>query len=188
MADLQDGSRVPTAKENFGFTDGISDPAFAGQYEPAEEAVARWSAGASASRTATSWAPLATGEFILGHASEAQELPPSAAPWSFMRNGTFMVYRKLHQNIGSLHQPISTQQAALLHAGRPRPVSEEAAETIMAKMVGRWRSGIPLAVAPTYKDGRRRSRKQWADIPALQAEGRPRRAPRTRRGSPPMSD
>ncbi len=166
MAELGDGRRVPTAKENFGFTDGIADPAFAGQYEPAQESEA--AVGGGKLNADGRWAALATGEFILGHAGEAQELPPTAPPWSFMRNGTFMVYRKLHQNIGSFGSYIDSQ-AALLRRVNPALSDEGAKATIKAKMVGRWPSGIPLAVAPTY-DHARKIEADWADIPALQAK------------------
>jgi Dyp-type peroxidase family len=170
MADLPDGRRVPTALENFRFTDGISDPAFAGQYEPAEEAEAVIGGGKMMSGS-NGWAPLATGEFILGHESEAQELPPSAVPYGFLRNGTFMVYRKLHQNLATFKTYIA-KQAAMLRGIDPS-FSEEGAEwTVKAKMVGRWPSGIPLAAAPTYKAAKE-IEAQWADIPVLRLKPSP---------------
>ena len=169
MASLPDGRRVATAKEHFGFTDGIGDPTFAGQYEPEAEALAVIGGGKILPKN-EGWAPLATGEFILGHASEAQELPPSAAPWSFMRNGTFMAYRKLHQNIARF-QDYVTQQAERFPRDASVPTQEAAHQTILAKMVGRWPSGIPLAAAPTYDDAVRLEQ-QWADIPALNLKPR----------------
>ena len=48
------------------------------------------------------WAPLATGELLLGYADEAGELPVAPVPHLLASNGTFMVYRKLHQNVGTL--------------------------------------------------------------------------------------
>jgi len=83
------------------------------------------------------WAPLATAKFILGHFNEAQEIPPSAPPWSFMRSGTFMAYRKLHQNIVSF-KDYATQQASLYRKVMGSKCDEEAKETVLAKMVGRW--------------------------------------------------
>ena len=166
MKDAGDGRMVPTAKENFGFTDGIADPAFAGQYQPREEAEESIGGGKLAGEHG--WAPLATGEFVLGHAGEAQELPPTTAPWSFMRNGTFMVYRKLHQNIGSFTDYVK-QQAALLARVDPDLRDDAANQTVRAKMVGRWPSGIPLAVAATYDEALKLER-EWSDIPALQAK------------------
>ena len=48
---------------------------------------------------AGNWRPLATGEFLLGYPDEAQEIAGAAMPLDFSRNGTFMAYRKLHQNV-----------------------------------------------------------------------------------------
>jgi Dyp-type peroxidase family len=167
---------VPTARENFRFTDGIADPAFAGQYEPSEEAEA--AVGCGKLLDDGRWAPLATGEFILGHACEAQELPPTTVPWSFMRNGTFMVYRKLHQNVGTFKNYIA-DQAAILRRIDPS-FSEEGAEwTVKGKMVGRWPSGIPLAIAPTYKEAKE-IELRWADIPALRVKADPTAADKAR--------
>jgi Dyp-type peroxidase family len=177
MQQLPDGRWVPTAKENFGFTDGISDPAFSGQYEPVAEAEAVIGGGKLAPGQ-HGWAPIATGEFILGHASEAQELQPTAQPWSFMRNGTFMVYRKLHQNVGTFGG-YTDAQAKLLRQMNPNLSDDAAKETILAKIVGRWPSGIPLAVAPTYEDAKK-VEQDWADIPALYAKAQPTLAEKAR--------
>ena len=48
--------------------------------------------------------PLATGELLLGYADEAGELPVAPVPHILAANGTFMVYRKLHQNVGTFRQ------------------------------------------------------------------------------------
>jgi Dyp-type peroxidase family len=170
MAKMKDGRTIPTAKEHFGFTDGIADPAFAGQYEAKDEAEAV-RGGGKVRPGNKGWAPLATGEFILGHASEAQELPPTAPPWSLMRNGTFMVYRKLHQNVASFND-YADRQASLFQQTGAAASHEEAKATILAKMVGRWRNGIPLAIAPTYGEAKALGEK-WADIPAIQTKKEP---------------
>jgi Dyp-type peroxidase family len=159
--------KAPTAKEHFGFTDAIGDPVFAGQFEPSVEASEVIGSGKLVS--GDSWAPLATGEFILGHASESQELTPMAPPWSFMRNGTFMVYRKLHQNVASFANYV-TQQAEIYQRAAAMQSAAEAEVTIRAKIVGRWPDGIPLAVAPDYQASKDLADK-WSDIPALQLKG-----------------
>jgi Dyp-type peroxidase family len=162
------GQRAPTAKEHFGFTDGIGDPVFTGQFEPAIEASEVIGNGKVVPGD-KGWAPLATGEFILGHASESQELTPTAPPWSFMRNGTFMAYRKLHQNVASFRD-YAKQQANLYQRTAAMESEAEAEATIRAKIVGRWSNGIPLAVAPTFQASRELAAK-WSDIPALQLKG-----------------
>jgi deferrochelatase/peroxidase EfeB len=47
-------------------------------------------------------------------------------------------------------------------------------------MVGRWRSGVPLAAAPTYRDAQR-IEAEWADIPAIQLKGAGRTPQESRR-------
>ncbi|WP_240804360.1 hypothetical protein [Qingshengfaniella alkalisoli] len=94
------------------------------------------------------WQPLATGEFILGYPDESQELPPTAMPPNLMHNGSFMVYRKLHQNVGSFHAVVNQeaeQYAKVMGIDPP-----EAIETLRAKMIGRWSDGIPLSTVPDF--------------------------------------
>lgn len=141
---LPDGRRVPTPLEHFGFTDGIGDPVFEGQLDPAEERERVIGRGKWMGRK-TGWQPLATGEFVLGHPDEAQELPPTAPPASFMRNGTFMAYRKLHQNVGTWRDYFARQAPQVARAmGLPE---DRAGVWLAAKVVGRWPDGIPLARA-----------------------------------------
>jgi Dyp-type peroxidase family len=85
------------------------------------------------------WLPLATGEFILGHLDEAREYPAAPDPFLLSHNGSFMVYRKLHQNIGSFNAYLDKEGAAY-------PGDRE---LLAAKFVGRWRdNGAPLTDAP----------------------------------------
>jgi Dyp-type peroxidase family len=163
------GRKVPTAEEHFGFTDAIADPVFTGQFEPAIEASKVVGNGKAVPGKKSSWAPLATGEFILGHVSEAQELTRTTPPWSFMRNGTFMVYRKLHQNVASFRDYVK-QQAKVYERTAAMESGAAAEATLRAKMVGRWSNGIPLAVAPTFQASLELAAK-WSDIPALQLKG-----------------
>jgi Dyp-type peroxidase family len=165
MAEIAPGKKVPTAKEHFGYTDGIGDPVFAGQYEPDREKSDVIGSG-KIKVNDDKWMPLATGEFILGHFNEAQELPPSAPPWSFMRSGTFMAYRKLHQNVASF-AAYATQQASLYRQVIGADSDEAAKETVLAKMAGRWSNGLPLITVPTYQEFKQRSA-EFARIPPIQ--------------------
>lgn len=144
---LKDSKGQPCPKEHFGFTDGISDPVFQGQY-PGGEDLPR-SVGSGATDGEGKWRPLATGEFLLGWPDEAQEIPGSAMPLDFSRNGTFMAYRKLHQDVAGFHAWVDAA-AAELQAVWKLGSFEEARETLLAKMAGRWSDGVPLMVAPDY--------------------------------------
>lgn len=124
----------PTAKEHFGYTDGISDPVFEGVPYDVDRLPGRGKQMPNGQ-----WAPLATGEFILGHIDEAHEYPPAPEPVLLSRNGTYMVYRKLHENVG-------TFEAYLEEHGSKYPGGKE---LLAAKFVGRWRdNGAPLVSAP----------------------------------------
>ena len=146
---LPDGRKIPTRKEHFGFTDGIGDPAFEGQYPPEQMKTRVIGRGKWMSRDA-GWQPIATGEFVLGHPDESQELTPASTPANFMANGSFMVYRKLHENLATFAEVIDGE--AQRFATVMQIPEDEARETLMAKMVGRWSDGVPLSTHPTYAE------------------------------------
>ncbi len=155
-----DGRKIPVAKEHFGYRDGIGDPVFAGQFPKDKEKTRVIGRG---KRMGAKWEPLATGEFLLGHPDESQELPPAAPPPEFMQNGTFMVYRKLHQNVEAHRRCMDAE--AERYARVMGVDLEEARETVGAKTVGRWKDGVPLAHAPTYADWRALQAKKGFDNP-----------------------
>lgn len=151
---------LPTPKEHFGFADGIGDPVFEGQYrtsEMPEKVIGR------GKRVDGRWVPIAAGEFLLGHPDESQELPPAAMPPEFSQNGTFMAYRKLHENVSSFAEVL--QQEAARYAKVMDVSEEEAVETLRAKVCGRWSDGVPLAVVSTYADWRAFRAKNGFDDP-----------------------
>ena len=114
---------------------------------PKHEEQAR-SVGYGATDGDGNWRPLAAGEFLLGWPDEAQEIPGGAMPLDFSRNGTFFAYRKLHQDIDGFKAWVDERRGtapAGLEAGELR---RGAAQTLMAKMAGRWSDGVPLDVAP----------------------------------------
>jgi deferrochelatase/peroxidase EfeB len=133
---------LPTPKEHFGYTDGIGDPYFEGIQDARTRVEGR-----GKQMSDGTWQPLATGEFLHGHIDEAREYPPAAAPILLSRNGTYMVYRKLHQNVASFDALLEREGAA--YPG--------GAELMAAKFVGRWRdNGAPLVNAPNAE-----SKKLW---------------------------
>jgi deferrochelatase/peroxidase EfeB len=142
---LPDGSPVPLPKEHFGYTDALGDPVFEGEFTGrVERADAR---GNGAFDGAGNWRPLATGEFLLGYPDEAQEIAGAAMPLSFSRNGTFMAYRKLHQNVAAFRAFIDTTAAQLAQVWNIP--AADTRELLTAKIAGRWSDGVPLARTPT---------------------------------------
>lgn len=125
----------PTTMEHFGYTDGFGNPDFKGaerQCVPGQGKLA------SDGR----WEALATGEFLLGYADEAGELPVAPIPHLLGRNGTFMVYRKLHQNVATFRNYLEGK-GKLYGGGK---------EKLAAKFVGRWRDGTPIELSPDGPD------------------------------------
>jgi Dyp-type peroxidase family len=132
-ADVSQGK--PTTKEHFGFTDGFGNPDYLGVERRSQP-------GQGKLMPDGTWAPLATGELLLGYADEAGELPVAPVPHLFAANGTFMVYRKLHQNLATFRGYLETQ-AAIYAGGK---------EKLAAKFIGRWRDGTPLELSPEKPD------------------------------------
>jgi Dyp-type peroxidase family len=159
-----DGKISPSPKEHFGFTDAIGDPIFEGQYPGEYEQVV--AVGQGAVDGAGKWRPLATGEFVLGYPDEAQEIAGAAMPLDFSRNGTFLAYRKLHQNVVAFRNFMKETAA---HYGAVAGIEnpDDALETLMAKMAGRWSDGVPLSLAPTAADWKafdRRNLRNYVDF------------------------
>lgn len=145
------GAAIPLPVEHFGFRDAISDPVFDGQYPDGFERT--YAVGNGAVDGAGVWRPLATGEFLLGYPDEAQEIAGAAMPLSFSRNGTFMAYRKLHENVAAFSAFI-TETAAHFGAVFGIDDPDDAAELLKAKMAGRWSDGVPVSLAPTISEWR----------------------------------
>lgn len=131
-----------TAKEHFGYMDGISDPVFEGVPFDTDRVNGR-----GKQMEDGSWAALATGEFLLGHIDEAKEYPPVPNPILLSRNGTYMVYRKLHENVATFESYLDKESEKC--AKNKKGKFAEIKELLAAKFVGRWRdNGAPLVNAP----------------------------------------
>jgi len=137
---VKDG--VPTAKEHFGYTDGISNPFFKGCGADPENVIGGGKPTRSDPATMAGWEPIETGEFILGYRDEAFEYPKAPIPRLLSYNGTFMVFRKLHENVGAFNH-------YLKNTAKDFPGGEEA---LAAKFAGRWRNGAPITLFRTQAD------------------------------------
>jgi Dyp-type peroxidase family len=140
--------------EHFGFKDGISQPGVdsfdvrdnANDDDPSDRL------GQVAGHPGT--AIIAAGEFILGENPEPPPVfPPLREPATldtnklgWMKNGSFQVFRRLEQDVPAFWGQI-TKNAHSLPSDDPM-----LAELLAAKIVGRWRSGTPLDLAPERDD------------------------------------
>ncbi|MDQ8043636.1 MAG: hypothetical protein AAGC46_01285 [Solirubrobacteraceae bacterium] len=128
---------LPGSREHFGFADGFAQPAIEGATDDR-------AAGGGVPLRGGRWRPFAPGEFILGYPDEDTTLDPerrlpSAPTDPLGRNGTYMVWRKLHQDVAAFRDTIST-------AARHFEDGDEA--KLRAKVVGRWENGSPLVTHP----------------------------------------
>ena len=120
----QDCHVLPDEKEAFGFKDGISHPAIEGSGIPGSNPYER---------------ALRAGEFVLGYPNEITDVPSMPQPEILGRNGSYVVFRKLHQRVAAFRRYLKENSS-----------SSQAEELLAAKMMGRWRSGAPLALCPMH--------------------------------------
>jgi Dyp-type peroxidase family len=114
------------AHDHFGYRDRLSQPVIDGSGDVP---------------TPGSGAPLKAGEFILGYPDEFGPGPALPQPEVLSRNGSFMAYRRLEEHVGRFRE-------FLKQHGK----TADEQELIAAKLMGRWRSGAPLTLAPERDD------------------------------------
>jgi len=124
--DLEATPPFDYAHDHFGYRDRMSQPVIEGSGEEP---------------TPGSGAPLKAGEFILGYPDE--DGPPANLPQPeiLSRNGSYMAYRRLQEHVGAFRDFLKK------HGQTP-----EEQELVAAKLMGRWRSGAPLVLAPDKDD------------------------------------
>lgn len=124
--DLQAIPPFTHAHDHFGYRDRLTHPVIEGTGEEP---------------TPGSGAPLKAGEFILGYPDENGAPTNLPQPEILSRNGSFMAYRRLEEHVGKFRD--------FLRANGNTP---EEQELVAAKLMGRWRSGAPLVLAPDKDD------------------------------------
>ncbi len=117
--------------EHFGFRDGISQPFI----DLNLGAPAPGGGTPSSNRT---WSPLAAGEIYLDQPDEDGNHHQLPANELLRRGSTFLVFRKLEQDVAGFRTFLAKQ----------RPESRKAQRKLASQFVGRWQNGTPLVLAP----------------------------------------
>jgi Dyp-type peroxidase family len=154
-ADMRQGDTEP-----FGFRDGISFPYIKGVPTTRSPEVLGL--------------PVNAGEFILGYHNaygqypfsprvprsldprdllpevpRSQMVPGEPRPKDLGRNGTYLVIRKLRQDVAGFWKFVEENSRV---PGKSQEENEANKELLAAKLMGRWKSGAPLALCPLKDD------------------------------------
>jgi len=124
--DLEATPPFEYAHDHFGYRDRLSQPVIEGSGEDP---------------TPGSGAPLKAGEFILGYPDEHGPASNFSQPELLSRNGSYMAYRRMEEHVGAFREFL-----------RRNGQTPEEQELVAAKLMGRWRSGAPLVLAPERDD------------------------------------
>lgn len=157
---LRAGRQPTDNREHFGFVDGVGQPVIAGS----------GSARHQAKRTGHVTV-IPAGEILLGYKNlDSVRAPGPVLPAEFEgydtlpelpreprythrrdlgRNGTYLVFRQLEQDVSGFWQAV-TRRAERLY-----PDDAEGPTRLAAKMVGRWPSGAPLVRHPKSDPARK---------------------------------
>ena len=134
-------SGIGSEGEHFGFADPISQP-------PVEGADAPSYPGDGEPQPDGTWRALKPGEFLLGYEDEAgPDGTQTPEPLELRLNGTYLVFRKLYQDVAAFRRYLATAAKTLYGSD-----DADHQELVAAKMMGRWRSGCPLDLSPDKDD------------------------------------
>ncbi len=150
----RDGANFNGDQVHFGYRDNISQPRFVGIHDPADYPDAQ---------------PLAPlGTVLLGHKTAFEGLFwPVPQPAVLGHNGSFSAFRVLAQDVAGFeayldhaasellahpqgHELLAPDSAWVARSGLTR--HNALREVLAAKMCGRWRNGVPLALSPDAPD------------------------------------
>ncbi|KDQ07943.1 hypothetical protein BOTBODRAFT_180290 [Botryobasidium botryosum FD-172 SS1] len=138
-------------REHFGYQDGISQPALRGLIEPQKGQV-----------------EVNPGVILMGHRGDSvfdnAEVTGIRRP-KWTKNGTIMVFRKLEQDVVGFEDYLAengSKWRSFIPPGYKGPdlTDKDGAELFGARLVGRWKSGTPLANAP-YRDDEKLDKENW---------------------------
>ena len=135
------GNTRPGARrgfEHFGYRDGISQPGIRGLTRRSRPAT-------NPDQGLPGQDLIWPGEFVFGYPGQdpgdaVKPGPPPLMPAPWLRNGSYMVFRRLEQKVPEFRKFVADKAAKL--GMEP--------ELLGARMFGRWKSGAPLESAPLY--------------------------------------
>lgn len=150
-------------KEHFGFTDGISQPTIEGspKAERSKKNLKRKETAQVGDESETLTAReqrillVKPGEFVLGYPNERRErvsgTPPnnSSARRDLLRNGSYLVFRQLEQDVDAFDDFVSCLAQSMYGA-----TDEVARDEMAARLIGRRKSGEPLVSAGADSSGK----------------------------------
>lgn len=113
-------------REHFGYRDRLTHPVIEGTGEEPPPG---------------SLPPIKAGEFFLGYVDESGLKPLMPQPEILSRNGSYLAYLRLQEHVGAFRDFL-----------RQHGQTREEQELVAAKLMGRWRSGAPLVLAPEKDD------------------------------------
>ena len=114
------------AHEHFGYRDRLSQPVIEGSGEEP---------------TPGSGPPIKAGEFFLGYRDEEGSAAGMPQPETLSKNGSYVAYLRMEEHVGAFRDFL-----------RQNGETPEQQEWVAAKLMGRWRSGAPLVLAPDKDD------------------------------------
>ena len=129
-----DGRHLGDRRLHFGYRDGLSQPDVAWSDDDAGPAKVNFR------------------HFLLGYATpdissrpkEVGSRPASKTATALARDGSYAVFRWLHQDVATFNTFLRTEGPKLA----PQLPPQEAEELLAAKLMGRWRDGTPLVLSP----------------------------------------
>jgi Dyp-type peroxidase family len=136
--------------EHFGYLDGVSQPGIRGQIDETfpnrkflQESQNPSDPGQALPGSDLLW----PGEFVFGYPAQNPKDQDNSGGVSsggpdWMKNGSFMVFRRLNQLVPEFHQ----------FAGDYANKIATDSALVEARMVGRWKSGSPLELTPLQDD------------------------------------
>jgi Dyp-type peroxidase family len=151
LGDVRDDVEGQKGHEHFGFDDGVSQPGIRGRASDntedfiTERYVDRSQFPAAALFGYPGQDLVWPGEFVIGYPQTGPDpLIPGAvvepSPW-WTRNGSFLVYRRLLQDVGSFWRTMRDEAERLSRLPGYDKLDDV---TLASRLVGRWPSGAPV--------------------------------------------